>query len=112
MGANYNIVIQAQAFTIAAVTFLVNSALLGVIYYVHGSIDSTVWIAGEIIGIVLSLGVGMISTELIGYCLPAILVCSSHEPSRMPRKTPELYALLSTKYADCPLIRRANGEHI
>jgi len=110
--ANYNIVIQAQAFTIAAVTFLVNSALLGVIYYVHGSIDSTVWIAGEIIGIVLSLGVGMISTQLIGYCLPAILVCSAHEPSRMQNKTPELYTLLTTKYSNCILLRRANGEQI
>lgn len=110
--ANFGIVVRAQAFTIAAVTFLINSLLLALIYFIHGSLDPTVWIGGEVVGIILSLGVGMISTELIGYCLPAILVCSSHEPSRMPRKTPELYALLSTKYADCPLIRRANGEHI
>lgn len=100
-----NIIVFAETMVIGFVSLLCSTGILCFIHFAISEIDPYVWAASEFLSLFLALGVGMISTEVITYCVPAVLVCSAHEPSKMPEKCPELLQLLQTRYPALQLLR-------
>lgn len=100
-----NIIVFAETMVIGFVSLLCSTGILCFIHFAISEIDPYVWAASEFLSLFLALGVGMISTEVITYCVPAVLVCSAHEPSKMPEKCPELLQLLQTRYPALQFLR-------
>merc|ERR1712169_61644 len=100
-----NIIVFAETMVIGFVSLLCSTGILCFIHFAISEIDPYVWATSEFLSLFLALGVGMISTEVITYCVPAVLVCSAHEPSKMPEKCPELLQLLQTRYPALQFLR-------
>mmetsp|Transcript_21649 Transcript_21649/g.27558 ORF Transcript_21649/g.27558 Transcript_21649/m.27558 type:complete len:493 (-) Transcript_21649:40-1518(-) len=101
-----NVVVFAETLTIGFISVICSTGILILVEYgTSVTLDTNVWVASEVLSLLLALGVGMISTEIISYSIPALLVCSANEPSRMPQKCPELLQMLRTKFPELLIFR-------
>jgi len=109
---NLYFVMFTQMFAIGGVGALVATLCIFIAQALAGyTFSGFTWFMTELLTIVAALGVGMLTTEVINYCLPAVLICTTDEPERMKEKVPELYALLQGKYAGLRLLREEHSRH-
>lgn len=67
-----------------------------------------IYYVSNFLSVFFAVGIALITTELIAYIIPSVLICSSEEPSRMTGKTPALVEILHKKYPQLALLREIN----
>ena len=88
-----------------AVPFVLNFILYLISYLTEMTIYNSIYGEISFLGILIGFGCGKITTEMIGYSVPSLLVCVSDEPSPLPLSLPSLYSILEKNYPSLPLFR-------